>query len=268
MSFALFLAAALSAAAPEPETKAQAAPRWVVDWGEERCSLVRETGGPRPATLMLRTIPGTAGGEIWLFDARWRSAPIKRGQTVRLRLAPGGPPVTTAGTSFRSSGQWGLILARIEAPVLDRFAASSEISVESDGKVLASVPLPRVGAAMAALRKCEDDTVQAAGFDPGQLRSLRSFPTPKGDPGRWILNQDYPREALRASASGSTLVRIDVAADGRVAGCKVVENFGHPSFGPTTCALVTRRGGFAPAIDRDGAPVASVAAMRLFWLIQ
>lgn len=268
MSFGLFLAAALSAAAPEPEAKAQAGPRWVVDWGEERCSLVRETGGPRPTTLMLRTIPGAAGGEIWVFDTAWRAAPIARGQTVQLRLAPGGPAVTAPGMSLRANGQWGLILARIEAPVLDRFAASSEISVESDGKVLASVPLPRVGAAVAALRKCEDDAIRAAGFDPDHLRSLRSPPERTGDPQRWIVSHDYPAEALRASASGSTLVRIDVAADGRVAGCKVVENFGHPSFGPTTCALVTRRGRFTPSIDRQGKAVPSVAAMRLFWLIQ
>ena len=57
---ALLLGASAPAYAPPPATG-----HWTSDWEAQRCSLVRETGGPASKTMMVRSVPGTEQAELW-----------------------------------------------------------------------------------------------------------------------------------------------------------------------------------------------------------
>ena len=81
-----------------------------------------------------------------------------------------------------------------------------------------------------------------------------------------ITSDDYPAAALRAEAEGTTSVRLNVGANGRVEGCTVMASAGNAALDSATCSLITRRFRFRPA-TRDGQPVASTVTQRVTWRI-
>lgn len=74
---------------------------------------------------------------------------------------------------------------------------------------------------------------------------------------RGIGGRDYPREIMASWPGGGRIdVILRVEANGRVSSCRVGRSFGNPMADQWTCALITQRGQFRPALDRSGRPVA------------
>ena len=82
-----------------------------------------------------------------------------------------------------------------------------------------------------------------------------------------LMNQDYPRSALRAGIEGSVFVRFTVQTDGRVSGCTVTRSSGNEDLDSTTCRLIERRFRYRPALDTEGRPVPEVVRKSYDWLI-
>lgn len=74
-----------------------------------------------------------------------------------------------------------------------------------------------------------------------------------------ISNDDYPAEAMRVGASGTAVVAVEIAADGRVTACRSTQSAGHPALDARTCELVLARFRFQPA------PSASSRSLRIGW---
>lgn len=85
---------------------------------------------------------------------------------------------------------------------------------------------------------------------------------PKGNPADWITNDDYPSDALNAEASGTTRIRWDIGANGRVENCTVLASSGNASLDRAACSALTRRGRYTPALDQNGAPMRTVGQTR------
>ena len=81
--------------------------------------------------------------------------------------------------------------------------------------------------------------------------------SPKGNPGSWFSNDDYPPAARRAEAQGRVSVALNIGADGRVTGCRVTSSSGNQDLDDATCRLAQRRGRFNPAKDPSGASIES-----------
>lgn len=90
---------------------------------------------------------------------------------------------------------------------------------------------------------------------------------PRGNPGRWITNDDYPVAALRAGQSGITNFTLDVGADGAATACHVTLSSGHAVLDTRACALLMRNARFAPARDAGGCPAPSTYSSRVRWEI-
>lgn len=75
---------------------------------------------------------------------------------------------------------------------------------------------------------------------------------------RGIGGRDYPRQIMASWPRGGRIdVILRIEANGRVSSCRVGRSFGNPAADQLTCALITQRGQFRPAIDRTGRPVAA-----------
>lgn len=92
--------------------------------------------------------------------------------------------------------------------------------------------------------------------------------SPRGSPGSWVTNDDYPPSAQRDGVEGVTGFSLAVGPDGRVTGCSVTASSGSSLLDDTACRLLMRRARFNPAKDTSGAGIASSYAGRFRWQIQ
>lgn len=258
VSVMLLAAAAAQAQAPAPA-------RWVVDWGDQRCSLIRETGGPASGTLMVRTVPGAGKAELWLFDPKWAGPTSLRFDNVDVSLAPSGFRVSEPAISVRFRDQDGLAVTDLDEGFIKNLAGAQSVRIDRDGRRLAEIPVPASARAVASLNGCEDTVMRDWGFDPAVMRSLSRPAAAVGGAAKWLSDRDYPWEAIRLRQQGSVLTRLVIGADGRIGQCEIVQGSGHPVLDRRTCEILRKRVPFEPALDAARQPVRGMTSVRITW---
>lgn len=102
---------------------------------------------------------------------------------------------------------------------------------------------------------------------PVKPRVQPKAPTPRGNAGRWVTQNDYPSRALREEQQGITTVRITVDAEGKPTGCSVTGSSGSGLLDDATCKNMMRRARFNPATDGEGKPTSGVYTQSVKWEI-
>ena len=82
-----------------------------------------------------------------------------------------------------------------------------------------------------------------------------------------LTADDYPAGALRAEETGRVVAEWEVAEDGVVEGCRVVESSGSPALDETSCRLITARLRHDPARSSTGAVIRSADRMSIGWTL-
>lgn len=82
-----------------------------------------------------------------------------------------------------------------------------------------------------------------------------------------ITADDYPPLALRAELQGETRTLITIGADGRVSNCRIQKSSGSALLDAHSCALVTARFVFEPALDAKGSAIEVQAVQPVAWVI-
>jgi TonB family protein len=266
----LRLAAALpllaAAAAPnDPPRK----PGWAIDYGAQRCALVRTGAGEDPLTLAIRMIPGRGQPEVIAARRGWGGTGFVGATSVNLVFAP-------SNRSFDAKALWLpnrlglgdlLQLDGLPEDFIDLFAASTSVELRSRGKPGIAFPIPGAGRAVKALRDCNSALLAAWGVDEKAMAQLRQGAKPIGSFGSWIQESDFPRVALNQGISGTVVVRIDVDSKGALTGCSVVAGSGNLALDSQTCTSFRKRGRFEPAIGLDGKPVPISFVQTVVWLV-
>lgn len=91
--------------------------------------------------------------------------------------------------------------------------------------------------------------------------------TPLSNPDSWVTPDDYPVAALRENRVGSTWFRLEIDQNGMPAACTITESSGSGDLDETTCALVTTRARFSPALDHQGHATSGTYASAVRWVI-
>lgn len=86
--------------------------------------------------------------------------------------------------------------------------------------------------------------------------------TPKGSPGLWVRESDYPSRMVRMGIEGKTGFRLSIDGTGRVTGCEVTSSSGAEELDRAACAALRKRAIFKGATGADGQPVDSTAQAR------
>lgn len=95
-------------------------------------------------------------------------------------------------------------------------------------------------------------------FDPVSAK-------PRNDPGAWLSDRDYRASWTRRELTGVARFRLDIAATGKVTGCRILGSTGHSELDDATCALVQKRAKFEPARGPNGEPVAGSYISSVRW---
>ncbi len=97
---------------------------------------------------------------------------------------------------------------------------------------------------------------------PGSVKAA-----PKGNPGAWVLSEDYPPDAMRGGLEGTAAFKLDIDEQGAVSACTVTSSSGSQSLDDATCRLIKERAAFSPAKRPDGTAIASTYNSRVRWQI-
>ena len=96
----------------------------------------------------------------------------------------------------------------------------------------------------------------------------RANPVPRGNPGRWVSNDDYPSRAIREEAQGTVRFTLTVGPDGRVSDCQVNSSSGNATLDETACRLLRQRARFDPKLDSNGSPTTGTWSSSFRWQLQ
>jgi protein TonB len=81
----------------------------------------------------------------------------------------------------------------------------------------------------------------------------------------FISDDDYPAAALRIEAEGRVTMRFLIGTSGRVMRCDIVESSGNADLDNVSCALVTRRFVYFPAIGSNRRVTTEWRTQRILW---
>jgi hypothetical protein len=90
-------------------------------------------------------------------------------------------------------------------------------------------------------------------------------PTPRGDAGTWVTNDDYPPAALRAEQQGIVSFVLLLDAAGVPLDCAPTSSSGSSLLDGFTCDLLMTRARFNPARNAQGILVPSTWRSRMRW---
>lgn len=280
---ALLMAAGASAKPKEPLRLAPSS-KWVLNYAADSCRMAREFGeGDRKVQLVIdRYEPGDAM-RISFYGKPARTsrtegeAKIRFGPTEAVQdigFYPGKGDGTTPALVLRTAVR---IAARTDAEEAANEAARNAgifdfdeptITPEQEAAVMwIEVGFPvdppfvldtgSMGNVFAALRQCTDELLDHWGIDIAKHRTMTRRAIPKGNPGKWVRPEDYPREALLQGQRGLVHVRLDVDAAGQPTGCHIQQSTRPREFDDAVCKSLMRRAEFQPALDADAVPMAS-----------
>ena len=80
-----------------------------------------------------------------------------------------------------------------------------------------------------------------------------------------LKTKDFPRSGAGERDGRFIIVRYDVAADGRVRNCRVVQSSGSAEADAITCRLIEKRFRYRPAQDAAGNPVPDQTGWKQWW---
>lgn len=236
---------------------------WIVDYAGSMCVLQRKFGSG-DETVYLGFRPG-------LFSEHMRMVVMRQGTDRGTHLGigemsfDGGPPMKIPYTEGWVEKQHARV-ALIDLSVSDlaplNQAKQFRIQVGNADIILAP---DRVEAAMKALDPCQKDLLVSWGMDKATIDSITTFAEPKGGIVSYFSSNDYPMSAIRNDQQGTAGVRYWVSKEGKVRDCMVVESSGSAILNAQTCAIITKRAKFLPAMTKDGAAVESIGFSRIRW---
>ncbi len=261
-------AVGIDAAPTSPTTATEYSARWEVDYGETRCRLLRHFGaGGGDGRLEIQR-DWSFGGYSWILVGE--NLPVYTSATpVVVTLSP-----SLASHRFQTNphkldlrNMRGLGWTDTDSKLVGALRDNDQIRVTGAKRLAVTIDLPSASSALQALEACDDDLIAGWGFDPAQQRSIAVQVKPSNYPGRWVTNNDYPREDFVRKNEGLTTFLLSVGIDGGVTGCRIVGSSGFPSLDKRTCELLNVRAAFTPAKDSSGRPVASFYVNRVWWQV-
>lgn len=227
------------------------------------CTISRDFDRPGvPITIGIRQWPSQPGLEIILVRTT-RSGPEPSAAAPAL-VALGQNPPTPAGWSYYFVGEDRVMTLSLPIGALAALAEQTLLTITVNGEAPIAVRIEGIKQAVDQLHQCNTAAEQALGVPPGEAATIA---TPAKPLNSWITSDDYPAEALRREATGTTATLLRITATGTVDDCQIVLTSGFVELDEATCRLALLRAKFTPALDAANKPRVSHLFRRVGWTI-
>lgn len=267
-------------AAPREPVSLAPAGRWVSDWGDNRCMLLRSfgTGDDAIAISLTRYGPGDSF-ELRAYGKPFSTMYDKNDYEVDFGPEPdkhkvsallgtvGDKPMVHLGSVFlldSLSNDAG----NEERPLLtpDQEAAVTSLTIRVSSRRSYRLETGPMAAPMRAIRTCLDAMYTAWGYDPGAVAQWRQPPRPVGSTSSWLTTNDYPEKEASRGGQGVLSYRLDIDPTGNITDCHVTAST-KGEFGDRLCVLLKRRARISPALDGNGRPTRGFFIGIVKWIL-
>lgn len=265
-TLALFAAASASPEDDAPVVPLKPASKWQVDYADNACNIGRVfTAADRKVTLAMKLLPGR-GNSVFMLEESWPGKSRVQTGELTITATPETTPISIQVTSGSVKAGAHIIYGSLSGEELAAIEKADAISFSYRGKVIQLTGV-NLKVALAASIACEDDLLRIWGVDAPAFRRIAVRAKPRQSPARWLTNNDYPNESIRAGEQGSVDVRLDIGASGDLAACTVLRSSKFPRLDQRTCDMMRQRARYEPARLADGTPTASLAFLRFRWQV-
>ena len=256
-------AAPLAAATPPPVRQPTA--KWVLEYADTHCTAFRSYGtAEAPLTFALRPSPNGTTVRLMVARAGRMGMPHHFPVTVGITSEP----VRTTGLVFETRDRKKKIIwINVARAALEGLRSVDTIAVRGKGEIDERFGVPGIGAVLTELDRCIADLRRhwniegASAAGPAQpARSLKPLHN-------LVFDSDYPDQAMRENASGTTGMMLLVDQAGTLKDCMVEEASGIATLDAMACGILLERAKFKPALDAAGKPVRSVQHARVRWVM-
>ncbi len=259
------VAPAMPAGAP-PTIASKAA--WVFDQEPSMCIVQRGYGDPGDRReLALREHVGLRSLDMVLSRPKLAGEPDNWRTVGKVMLLPSGRTFEgeTIGIDI-GNGQQAIRLAA-DSALLDLLETSSALVIDSGRGPVTSLAIDHFAVPRDTLRACQDDVMRGWGVDPLRFRRLTLPGEPDPDNiARYFPAKAYPLDARISHKTGRVTALIEIAADGHVVKCDVIDTSHSASLDKTTCDIARTRFHLSPKPDTSGKPVTSWRMFAVRWV--
>lgn len=250
---------------------------WVVDYGDDYCRLTRffVDGGDRYVLSLQQNAPGhrlsliIAGPELDHFQRGALDLGLETDlpmrENIRVQAANNaalGPaivfPYIVIGVPIDSSDR---------LPGIDLAAAGKidRVVVKRRGRII-SFETGNMGAPFEALNTCAQDFFTVWGLDAEEHRGYTQAKLRNEYEFARAVQENYPKEALKAEESGNLTLRVIVEPDGSVSDCHTVQNTKAENLQSAACEEIDVAK-FDPARNASGNPIRSFYVTTVTYLL-
>jgi TonB family protein len=249
----LFASSLYAEQSPASVLSLQPAKPWVLDYGEARCTAIREfAGSGHPVTFAIA--PSPIGETFELIIVR-EHGPIYA-EELEGSVDFGSGPIKSWLLHYSSTdGKRSIYRFRIGSREMARARTASAVTLHIKGAADVSFALDSMSELLEGMQKCTADLQDF--WNLGGEKNGRIAILPQGDLSYDFSPNDYPWQALRRNEQGTAQYLLLINENGAVRGCDVVRPSGVPVLDAMGCAVIQDRSKFKPARDAGGRPVRS-----------
>ena len=239
--------------------------KWVVDYGDTSCTAVRAYGTQEaPVTIAFR--PSPTGAVVRLLVVRRGWVPEARQFPVVTSITPATAKMT--GLRFATKDKKSnIVWINFDRPALERLGSAGEIAIKGDA-IDERFALPGIAAVLKALDRCNEDLRTVWNVDEAATVGLSKPATTLKSLHSYFSENDYPAQAAREEASGSTRFMLMIDETGKLKDCMVERTSGIASLDAMSCGVLHERAKFSPALDASGKPTRSVVSNTIIWALE
>jgi Gram-negative bacterial TonB protein C-terminal len=158
-------------------------------------------------------------------------------------------------------------LFKLEPIGKEREAAVKAITIKGPFRKNLILKINGLAKPLAELRKCGDALAASWGIDVIKHVDLQRPATPTQSTSKWIFSEDYPVDMLRQGARSLVQFRLMIDDTGTPTSCHIQQSNRLKDFDKLVCKAMMRRARFAPALAKDGTPIASYYVNSVFFQI-